>query len=124
MTKIKDISPTAALALTKKGVLLVDVRQPHEVAKKSFDVPDLMLIPLNKLEQRFKEIPADRQVIIACNSGNRSSIAAGILVNHGYRKVINLQNGITRWEKDGLPVKRKPKQNPVSWLLQIFRRRS
>jgi rhodanese-related sulfurtransferase len=123
MTKIKDISPTAALALTRKGVLLVDVRQPHEVAKRSFDVPDLLLIPLNTLELRFREIPPERQVIIACNSGNRSLVAARFLADHGYRKVMNMQYGISRWEKEGLPVRRKPNQNPFSWLLQMFRRK-
>jgi len=123
MTKIKDISPTAALALTRKGVLLVDVRQPHEVAKRSFDVPDLLLIPLNTLELHFREIPPERQVIIACNSGNRSLVAARFLADHGYRKVMNMQYGISRWEKEGLPVRRKPKQNPFSWLLQMFRRK-
>ncbi len=124
MIKIKEISPTAAHAMIKKGVLLVDVRQPQEVAKKSFDLPEVLLLPLNRLEERFREIPADRQAIIACNSGNRSLIAARFLADHGYRKVINMQYGITRWEKDGLPVIRKPKQNPIYWLLRMFNMRS
>jgi len=120
MIKIKDLSPASTLAMTRKGALLVDVRQPYEVARKSFDAPEVMLIPLGKLEQRLKEVPVERQVIVACNSGSRSVMAARILVNHGYRKVANLQYGIAGWEKAGLPVKRATKQSLLSLLLQKF----
>ena len=124
MTKIKNITPGAAFAMMKKGALLVDVREPREIARKAFDVPDIMLIPLSTFEQRFQEIPVNRNVIIACNSGNRSLTAGRLLLNRGYRKVVNMQYGIVGWDKEGLPIKRKPKQNVWSLLLQMFRKKS
>jgi rhodanese-related sulfurtransferase len=124
MTKVKDVTPSAAHAMTKKGALLVDVREQGEVAGKSFDIPDIMLVPLSKFEKCCSEIPYDRQVIIACNSGNRSMMAARMLMNQGYRRVANLQHGIIRWEMEGLPVKKKPKQNLMSLLLKKFSGRS
>ena len=120
MNNNREVNPANALAMIRKGALLVDVREAHEVAKKSFDVPDIMLIPLRELEKRFREIPANRQLIIACHSGNRSIIATRFLVKHGYRKAINMQNGISRWAKEGLPLKSREKQTIVSWLMQKF----
>jgi rhodanese-related sulfurtransferase len=120
MSNIHEVGPAKAFELIQKGALLVDVREPNEVARKSFDVPDIMLIPLREIETRFQEIPVTRQVIIACNSGGRSVVATRILMNHGYRKVVNMQYGIVRWAMEGLPLKGKPKQTFGSWVLQKF----
>lgn len=124
MAKVKNVSPKDAYAMLKKGALLVDVRNPYEIAGKSFDLPDVMEIPLGGFEQRLGEIPPKRKVIVACRRGNRSLFAARLLMNHGHRRVFNLEHGIIRWEKDGLPVKSAPKQNPLSRLLQMFGKKS
>jgi rhodanese-related sulfurtransferase len=115
-----EVGPKKAFELIQKGALLVDVREANEVARKSFDVPDIMLIPLREIETRFQEIPVKRQVIIACHSGNRSAVATRFLMNNGYRKVVNMQYGIVRWAMEGLPLKEKPKQTLGSWVLQKF----
>jgi rhodanese-related sulfurtransferase len=124
MSTIREVSPTAALALIKKGALLVDVREPSEVARKAFDVPEVMLIPLREIEKRIKEIPANRKVIVACNSGSRSSMAMRTLMKHGYGKAVNMQYGISGWTREGLPVKGKPKQSFGSWLMGLFGKKS
>ncbi len=120
----REVTPTKALAMINKGALLVDVREPGEVDKKAFDVPEVLLIPLRQLEKRFQEIPVDRQVIIACHSGNRSLMAIRFLMNHGYSKTVNMQSGISCWAAEGLPVKGKPQQQSGSWLSQLFDRKS
>ncbi|NTW51596.1 MAG: rhodanese-like domain-containing protein [Chlorobiaceae bacterium] len=120
MSKIHEVTPTAARALILNGALLVDVREPNEVARKSFDVPDMLQIPLYELEKRFREIPQNREVIIACHSGNRSMMALHLLERHGFRKAVNLQYGITGWSREGLPIKKMEKVNPLSGLLQMF----
>lgn len=105
MKEALEICPTTAFGLTEKGILLVDVREPEEVAEASFDVRNLMLIPFSQLEGRYHEIPADREVIIACHVGERSLMATYFLMNHGYEQVINMQNGIVRWAEKGFPMK-------------------
>ncbi len=120
MSAIREVSPTDALAMIQKGALLVDVREAHEIAGKSFDVPNVMQIPLREIEKRYKEIPVKRQVVVACRSGNRSLMALRFLTNHGYNKAVNMQSGISRWERDGLPIKRSQKQKPGSWLFGLF----
>ena len=122
MSTVQEISPTKALAMIKKGALLVDVRQPREVARKSFDVSDILLIPVGELKKRFQEIPVDRKVIIACHVGNRGMMATRFLINQGYTKAVNMQQGIIRWEKEGLPVKREVTQKSGSWLMQMLKK--
>ena len=122
MSTPQEVSPTKALAMIKQGALLVDVRQPKEVARKSFDVSDIILIPVGELKNRFQEIPVDRKVIIACHIGNRGLMATRFLMNNGYSKAVNMQQGIVRWEKEGLPVKSNLKQNTGSWLMQMLKK--
>jgi rhodanese-related sulfurtransferase len=122
MNKIPEVSPTKALAMIKKGALLVDVRQPKEVARKSFDVSEIMLIPVGELKKRFQEIPVDRKVIIACHIGNRGLMATRFLMNNGYSKAVNMQQGIVLWEKEGLPVKSEVNQKSGSWLMQMLKK--
>ena len=122
MSTPQEVSPTKALAMIKKGALLVDVRQPKEVARKSFDVSEIMLIPVGDLKNRFQEIPVDRKVIIACHIGNRGLMATRFLMNNGYSKAVNMQQGIVLWEKEGLPVKREVTQKSGSWLMQMLKK--
>ncbi|MEI8185797.1 MAG: rhodanese-like domain-containing protein [Chlorobiaceae bacterium] len=124
MNNSLEVSPTAAHTMIQKGALLVDVREPHEVARKAFDVPDIMLIPLRELKTRFHEIPVNRQVIIACHVGNRGSMAIRFLISQGYSKAVNMQQGIVRWEKEGLPLVKRQEQSAGSWLKQIFSTKS
>jgi len=122
MSNIREVSPKASLELIQKGSLLVDVREPHEVAKKSFDVPDSMMIPLGQLEKRFKEIPLNRKIIVACRSGSRSVMATHFLMDHGYSKAVNMQYGIVGWEREGLPLKTEQKQKTGSWFMKMIKR--
>lgn len=118
--KVKDITPSAALSMIKKGALLVDVRENREIDRKAFDVKDFMSVPMSKFRSHLGEIPANRKVILACDSGSRSGIAARLLTEHGHKRVHNLQNGIRRWEREGLPVTSKPTQSPLAWLKKMF----
>ena len=122
MNNTHEVSPAKAFAMLKKGALLVDFRQPKEVAKKSFDVLDIINIPVGELNKRFQEIPVDRKIIIACHVGSRGSMATRFLISQGYSKAVNMQQGIVRWEKEGLPVKSGAKQKSGSWLMQILKK--
>jgi rhodanese-related sulfurtransferase len=104
-TLVKEICPTTTQEWVKKGALLVDVREKDEVAELAYDVPNIINIPLSEFEERFNEIPKDRDVVIVCKGGGRSLRAAGFLVNHGYTNVVNMQHGIARWVQKGFPTK-------------------
>lgn len=104
-TLVKEICPTTTQKWVKNGALLVDVREKDEVNELAFDVPKIINIPLSEFEERFNEIPKDKDVVMVCKGGGRSLRAAGFLVNHGYTNVVNMQHGITRWVQKGFPTK-------------------
>ena len=85
--------------------MLVDVRERDEVLEAAYDVPNVLNIPLSEFEERFTEIPTDKEVIMVCRSGGRSLKATYFLVNHGYKNVVNMQHGILRWAEKGFPIK-------------------
>ena len=50
------------------------------------------------VERRLDEIPTDRPIIVACNTGNHASLVASILRREGYREVYNLLGGMAAWQ--------------------------
>ncbi len=106
-TLVKEICPTSTQKWIGEGALLVDVREKDEVNQLSYDVPEIMQLPLSEFENRYSEIPKDRKVVMVCRSGGRSLRAAGFLINHGYNadQVVNMQFGIIRWVQKGFPTK-------------------
>ena len=121
-TLVKEICPTSTQKWIGEGALLVDVREKDEVNQLSYDVPEIMQLPLSEFENRYSEIPKDRKVVMVCRSGGRSLREEGFLVkygnkddqvgknqfwmiNHGYHQVVNMQFGIIRWVQKGFPTK-------------------
>ena len=99
-----ELEPRAAERHLGDGALLLDVREPEEWT--TVHVADARHIPLAELEQRFGELPRDREIIVICRSGRRSAKAQDALEAAGFRPVANLAGGILAWEDCGLPVAR------------------
>ncbi|MCI1633872.1 MAG: FAD-dependent oxidoreductase [Liquorilactobacillus nagelii] len=75
----------------KAGAYLIDVREPQEITANGA-YPQAHNIPVDQLRERLNELPADKLLITACQSGQRSYLAERILRNHGFR-VKNLDGG-------------------------------
>lgn len=73
---------------------VLDVREPDEVAE--WAIPGAVNVPLNDLPRRAGEVPQDRQVVVVCASGNRSSKATEALDRAGWN-VANLTGGMRAW---------------------------
>ena len=104
-TLVKEICPTTTQSWVANGALLVDVRENHEVTQLTFDVPNIIHIPLSEFEERFNEIPKDSETVIVGSDPLKSLRAAGFLVNHGYSRVVNMKFGLERWVQKGFPTK-------------------
>ena len=63
-------------------------------------------LPLGYLVERMDELPADTPIVLHCQGGGRSMIAASLLAARGRADVINLEGGFGAWERAGLPVER------------------
>jgi rhodanese-related sulfurtransferase len=82
--------------------LAVDVRAPREREARRID--GSVSIPLNHLSERIGELPRDRPLLVFCAGGYRSSIAASLLQQRGFRNVTEIAGGLAAWESAKLPV--------------------
>lgn len=100
----REVCPTTTRRLLAEGALLVDVRERAEVARMAFDVPALVQMPLSEFERRFDELPRDRPLVLACESGPRSLKATYFLMFQGFTDVANMDGGLAKWARKGFPV--------------------
>ena len=103
----RELTASEAVALIRSvDPLILDVRTPAESERGR--IPGSVLLPLQQLQARWQEIAghAERPVLIYCATGNRSTVAAKILIDRGFRRVYNLRPGIAGWEREKLPVVR------------------
>ena len=105
LPQAREVCPTTTRRLISEGALLVDVREFTEVAQVAFDVPGVLLMPMSELEQRFAELPRDRDLVLVCQVDQRSLKAAYFLMYHGYTRVVNMEGGIINWARKGFPIK-------------------
>ena len=78
--------------------VFLDVRESFELHISKLNIPTV-LIPLDELADRHKELSADDEVIVMCRSGNRSGTACKLLEEKGFKKVCNLKGGINDWAR-------------------------
>ncbi len=104
LQEAKEVCPTSTRRLITAGALLVDVREPEELRNCAFDVPAIVNIPLSEFEQRWSEVPKDREVVLVCHVGERSLKASYFLQYHGYTNVSNMGGGIAKWVRKGFPI--------------------
>jgi rhodanese-related sulfurtransferase len=104
LTEAREVCPTTAHRMMGEGALIVDVREPAEVAEVGYAGGDVVNIPLSQFEYRWQEIPRDRDVILACAVGERSLKATYFLMYQGYDRVMNMKPGIARWVARGFPI--------------------
>ncbi|MDS1012949.1 MULTISPECIES: FAD-dependent oxidoreductase [Lactococcus] len=79
-----------------KGKVLLDVRNPNELAKGKFK--NSQNIPLDDLRERLNELDKKNEYIVSCQSGLRSYNAERILKQEGY-KVKNLDGAFGLYSK-------------------------
>ena len=59
-------------------------------------------IPLSEIEQKINEFPNDREVILVCNNGIRSSMAVKFLEQRGFNNLRFIEGGIVKWIQNNL----------------------
>ena len=93
---------SAALLESAQPPLVLDVRNPPEWEKKHIE--GSVNIPLNHLRERLGELPRGRTMVVHCEGGYRSAIAASILQQSGFKSLHELAGGLAAWEAAKLPV--------------------
>jgi rhodanese-related sulfurtransferase len=88
-----------------KGFFLIDVRSPQEHAGGVIPGTDLN-IEFTQMKARHREIGArlDDHIVVYCQSGHRSNIAAETLADLGYKYVYNVQGSVNAWLDAGFDL--------------------
>jgi hydroxyacylglutathione hydrolase len=76
-------------------VHLVDVRSPYEW--RAGHLPGAVNIPVGEIPARIGELPAGRPIVMVCESGSRSSLAASLLAQEGVPGVVNMTGGMAAY---------------------------
>ena len=80
-------------------IQIVDVREDNEVAIGR--IPNSIHIPLGQILGRMKDIDPNRETVVHCKMGGRSSRAIEALQRSGFQgKLVNLKGGILRWSDE------------------------
>ncbi len=118
-SRLDRLTPTAAFEeLTTRNAVLVDIRPAAQRAAEGEIHPSLPLLVVerNVLEWRFDprsearlpEASYDRRVIVICQEGYTSSLAADALLSIGIHHATDVIGGFEAWAAAGLPVNSLP----------------
>jgi hydroxyacylglutathione hydrolase len=100
----------------------LDVRERSEFEEGH--IPDARHAYVGELEERLPQLGlrGDLPVAVTCSVGHRSSLAASILLRHGFQSVSNLLGGMTAWKRLELPMREGPphpsEAAPSEWAEQ------
>ena len=118
-SRLARVTPTQALEeLESSDAVLVDIRPEAQRAVHGAVPPSLpvLVIERNVLEWRLDprsdarvpEASYDRRVIVLCQEGYQSSLAAATLQSLGIHRATDVVGGFDAWVSDGLPVESLP----------------
>ena len=109
---LRRVGPHQAKQIGDAGGLLIDIRPAAQRAEFG-EVPGALIVERNNLEWRLDpggshRIPEaenpDRPVVIICQEGYASSLAAASLIGVGRTAVTDLDGGFVAWKQAGLPT--------------------
>jgi len=81
--------------------LILDVRTAKEWS--AGHIAGSLNIPLSQLRARLGELPADRPIVVHCEGGYRSAVAASLLSQMGRTEVSDMVGGFKAWMASRLP---------------------
>ena len=111
--RLDRLAPVQARAEQLSGALLVDIR-PVAQRLVEGEVPGSLVLERNVLEWRLDptsgaSIPQadhDLRVVVLCQEGYTSSLAAAALLDLGVHRATDVAGGLAAWRAAGLPVVR------------------
>ena len=109
--RLARLGPAETAAAVERGALLVDIRSDDQRAADG-TVRAAVHFPRNVLEWRLDPASSadpragdlDRHVIVMCNEGYASSLAAVTLQDIGFARATDLDGGFQAWRAAGLPI--------------------
>jgi len=115
-TRIERLEPVDALAATEQDALLIDIRADVDRERDGI-VPGSLHIPRTVLEWRLDPESSwrnphvgglDQQIVLICDHGCSSVLAAATLVELGFARAGDVVGGFAAWREAGLPTAPSP----------------
>ncbi len=100
-----NVNVQQAQELVKRGVIIVDVRNPDEWARGH--IANARLVSLSTVRMATRESLPKKNVLFVCAGGTRSQLAARLAREAGITNVYNLIGGTSAWQSAGLPLTRE-----------------
>jgi rhodanese-related sulfurtransferase len=91
-----------AQAARATPLIVLDVREPWEVAVAAIDLPGATMrwMPMREIPERLGELDAAQPVLCFCHHGARSAQVVAFLERAGFASAYNLAGGIDAWSRD------------------------
>ncbi len=90
-----EVDVVTAARLHQEGALLLDVREPFEVATCA--IAGSMPIPMRQIPEALGDLPRNRLILVQCHYGGRSLRVTQFLRANGFDQVSNVAGGIDAW---------------------------
>ena len=104
---IQVVSPEEMETLLElEDVQLVDVRTPEEYKEGYIENSQNIDYKSHTFDEDIEKLDKAKPVVLYCRSGKRSARCAKKLKDAGFIKIYDLEGGISRWQHEGLDVKR------------------
>jgi rhodanese-related sulfurtransferase len=112
-TRLARLDPHQTAAAVARGAILVDIRPAAQRAEFG-EIPGAVIIERNVLEWRLDprsdaRLPFadsyDLEVVVTCQEGYTSSLAAAALQDLGLHRATDLAGGFAAWQAAGLPTR-------------------
>jgi rhodanese-related sulfurtransferase len=111
--QLERLSPGQTSAAMAGGALVIDIRSDSQRQRDGV-IPGASIIARNEFEWRLDPASewsdpeavrdTNRQLIVMCNEGYQSSLAAATLKRFGFDRATDLIGGFQAWRDEGLPV--------------------
>ena len=103
-TQYKEVKTIDAVdflsAIENAENVIIDLREDFE--ESNLNLSNIQKVPIDQLEKYLEKIDKNQKIILLCQYGNKSQLAANYILKLGFNQVSHLQGGITAVEQTNL----------------------
>lgn len=109
--------------ITKGDAILLDVRTPQEYSRGHIAGSTAINIADPAFVSKINLLQKDKTILVYCLTGSRSYAAANYMSKNGFKKIVNLQQGIMDWNQRGYALEQSSQtvaSNATTYTEQSF----
>lgn len=104
-TKVELLKPTDfSQSLKANPGVIIDVRTPQETKKGIIEGAKLLNLFDDNFEQEIDKLDKNTTYYVYCAAGGRSGETVELMEKKGFKHVVDLDGGYSKWQSEGLPT--------------------